>query len=91
MLLGNININEVIKRILKYIVEGIFVAIAAYTIPKGKLQLEEVIVIGLMGACTFAVLDVFVPAVGQSTRQGAGMGIGFNLVNFPGGGVGAMV
>lgn len=80
-----IDINEVIKRILKYLIEGIFVAIAAYTIPKQKLILEEVLVIGLMGACTFAVLDVFVPAVGQSTRQGAGMGIGFNLVKFPGG------
>lgn len=80
-----VDINEIMKRVLKYLIEGIFVAIAAYTIPKGKLQLEEVLVIGLMGACTFAVLDVFVPAVGQSTRQGAGMGIGFNLVKFPGG------
>jgi hypothetical protein len=80
------NLNEVLKRMIKYMIEGIFVAIAAYTIPKKKLDVEEVLVVGLMGACTFAVLDVFVPAIGQSTRQGAGMGIGFNLVGFPGGG-----
>jgi hypothetical protein len=38
-----------------------------------------------MAAATFSVLDVFVPSMGASTRNGAGLGIGLNLVKFPGG------
>jgi hypothetical protein len=31
----------------------------------------------------FAILDVLAPSIGGSVRQGAGMGLGFNLVGFP--------
>lgn len=75
--------SELVKRAIKYIIEGIMVAIAAYAIPKKQLNIEEVMVIGLMAAATFAVLDVFVPSMGSSARSGAGAGIGFNLVGFP--------
>jgi|TARA_Y100000992_G_scaffold125517_1_gene82317 ABC-type Co2+ transport system permease subunit len=80
-----LDIQELIKRIIKYLVEGLMVAIAAYAIPKQSLKVEEVIIIALTAAATFAVLDVFVPAMGSSARGGAGFGIGANLVGFPGG------
>lgn len=80
-----LDIQELIKRIIKYLVEGLMVAIAAYAIPKQSLKVEEVIIIALTAAATFAVLDVFVPAMGSSARSGAGFGIGANLVGFPGG------
>ena len=80
-----LDIQELIKRIIKYLVEGLMVAIAAYAIPKQSLKVEEVIIIALTTAATFAVLDVFVPAMGSSARSGAGFGIGANLVGFPGG------
>jgi|TARA_B100000900_G_scaffold412780_1_gene435253 ABC-type Co2+ transport system permease subunit len=79
------DIQELIKRIIKYLVEGIMVAIAAYSIPKQSLKVEEVIIIALTAAATFAVLDVFIPSMGESARGGAGFGIGANLVGFPGG------
>lgn len=75
--------SELMKRAIKYIIEGIAVAIAAYVIPKKQLNVEEVVIIALMAAATFSVLDVFVPSMGNSARQGAGMGIGFNLTGFP--------
>jgi hypothetical protein len=75
--------NELIKRAIKYIIEGIMVAIAAYVIPKKQLNVEEVVIIALMAAATFSVLDVFVPSMASSARSGAGAGIGFNLVGFP--------
>jgi len=81
---AHFDIQELIKRIIKYLVEGLMVAIAAYAIPKQSLKMEEVIIIALTAA-TFAVLDVFVPAMGSSARGGAGFGIGANLVGFPGG------
>jgi ABC-type Co2+ transport system permease subunit len=77
--------NELIKRAIKYIVEGIMVAIAAYAIHKKSLNVEEVVIIALTAAATFSVLDVFIPSMGQSARGGAGFGIGANLVGFPGG------
>jgi ABC-type Co2+ transport system permease subunit len=82
---GMFDFNELIKRAIKYIIEGIMVAIAAYAIPKKSLNVEEIVVIALMAAATFSVLDVFVPSMGASTRNGAGLGIGLNLVKFPGG------
>ena len=44
------------------------------------LAREEIIVIALTAAATFAILDVFIPAMGSSARGGAGFGIGANLV-----------
>ena len=82
---GMFDFNELVKRSIKYIIEGIMVAIAAYAIPKKSLNVEEIVVIALMAAATFSVLDVFVPSMGASTRNGAGLGIGLNLVKFPGG------
>lgn len=75
--------SELVKRAIKYIIEGIMVAICAYAIPKKQLNLEEVMVIGLCAAATFAVLDVFAPSFAGSARGGAGFGIGANLVGFP--------
>ncbi len=80
-----INIAELVKRIIKYLVEGLMVAIAAYAIPKHSLNIEEIALIALTAAATFSILDTYVPAMGVSARSGAGLGIGLNLVNFPGG------
>ncbi len=79
----NLDFSELLKRAIKYIVEGVMVAIAAYAIPKKKLDIEEIVIIGLMAAATFSVLDVFVPSIASSARGGAGFGIGANLVQFP--------
>ena len=37
--------GELVKRAIKYIIEGIMVAIAAYAIPKKSLNVEEVVII----------------------------------------------
>jgi len=76
---------EIVLRFFKYIFEGVIVAMAAYFIPGRKLDVEEIFVLALIAAATFAVLDLFAPAVGASVRTGAGWGIGMNLVGFPGG------
>jgi ABC-type Co2+ transport system permease subunit len=79
------NTGELIKRIIKYIVEGLMVAIAAYVIPKKSMNLEEVACLALTAAATFAILDTYIPSMGVSARSGAGFGMGSNLVGFPGG------
>jgi ABC-type Co2+ transport system permease subunit len=83
--MSQFDFGELVKRAIKYIIEGIMVAIAAYAIPKKSLNIEEVVIIALTAAATFSVLDVFVPSMAGSARGGAGFGIGANLVGFPGG------
>ena len=76
---------ELFKRLIKYLVEGLMVAIAAYAIPKQSLNIEEILLLAVTAAATFSILDTYLPSVGVSTRTGAGFGIGANLVGFPGG------
>lgn len=80
---GVLDFQELVKRVVKYLVEGVVVAIVAFSVPKKQLNIEEIIVIALVAAATFSILDVFVPAMGQTARTGAGFGIGANLVKFP--------
>lgn len=82
---GLINVGELVKRIIKYLVEGLMVAIAAYAIPKRSLNIEEIVLIALTAAATFSILDTYVPSMGVTARSGAGFGIGAGLVKFPGG------
>lgn len=79
------DLGELVKRAIKYLVEGLMVAIAAYAIPKKSLNLDEVCLIALTAAATFSILDTYIPSMGVTARSGAGFGIGANLVKFPGG------
>uniref|UniRef100_A0A6C0C115 Uncharacterized protein n=1 Tax=viral metagenome TaxID=1070528 RepID=A0A6C0C115_9ZZZZ len=80
---GVFDFQELVKRVVKYLVEGIVVAIVAFAVPKKQLNIEEVVIIALVAAATFSILDVFIPAMGSTARTGAGFGIGANLVGFP--------
>jgi ABC-type Co2+ transport system permease subunit len=82
---GLVNVGELVKRIIKYLVEGLMVAIAAFAIPKRSLNIEEIVLIALTAAATFSILDTYIPSMGSTARTGAGFGIGANLVHFPGG------
>lgn len=80
-----LDVGEVVRRAVKYLVEGAAVALAAYYVPQGRrLKLEEVAMIALTAAATFAVLDMLAPAMSGAARTGAGFGVGANLVGFPG-------
>lgn len=76
----SLDLNELVKRAIKYLLEGLVVAVVAFTIPKKQLNVEEIVIIALTAAATFSILDVFIPAMGSSARGGAGFGIGANLI-----------
>ena len=78
-----VDLGELGRRAIKYLVEGVMVALAAYAIPKRSLNVEEVLLIALTAAATFSILDTYVPAMAVSARSGAGFGIVANLVGFP--------
>jgi hypothetical protein len=82
-MLGLFDINELIKRAIKYLIEGLIVAICAFAIPKKSLNIEEIISLSLAASATFAILDTYLPSMYVSAKQGAGLGLGLKLVGFP--------
>lgn len=78
-----LDLGELLRRAVKYLVEGVMVAIAAFAIPKKQLKMDEVALIALTAAATFVILDAYLPSMAVAARSGAGFGIGGNLVGFP--------
>ena len=76
-------LGDLVTRAIKYGLEGLAVAIAAFVLPGKTLKMGEVGMIALVALATFAILDIYAPSVGASARTGAGFGIGANLVGFP--------
>lgn len=70
-----------VQSLVKYLLEGLAVAAAAYYIPRRTADLKEIAMIAITAASVFAVLDMFAPAVSSGARQGAGFGIGYNITN----------
>lgn len=79
---GNLNIDgkEIAVRILKYLLEGVVVGVAALLVPKRKISTEEVLTIALASAACFSILDLFAPSISHSARSGAGLSVGAGLV-----------
>ena len=77
---NKLNPREYIKRILKYVIEGLAVAIASRYIPKNRMELKEIVMIGCTSACVFALLDIYAPSISLAARHGAGFVIGNKLL-----------
>ena len=77
------DMSELVMRLIKYLLEGLAVAVAAYVIPRKTMRASEVGMIALTATATFAILDIYAPSVGSSARTGAGFGIGAGMVGFP--------
>ena len=80
---NNVTLDEVLKRLVKYLIEGFVVGFAVFMIPKKKVSIEDCLWIGFIAAMTFSILDMFAPSISVSMRQGAGFGLGAGLVGFP--------
>ncbi|AVL94768.1 hypothetical protein ma382 [Moumouvirus australiensis] len=72
--------GEILRRAVKYLIEGLAVAfVAYYFVGKGKLNIRDIVMLGITAAFVFAILDVFSPTVALGARFGAGFGIGQGL------------
>lgn len=85
--MNGLDLGEVLRRALKYLVEGVMVGLAAMLVSQGrkgsKLDAQEILILGVTAAFVFAILDMYAPSVAVGTRTGAGLGVGMNLVGFP--------
>ncbi len=75
--------TELLTRAIKYFLEGLAVAVAMVLIPRKVPTVEEILTVSVFAAMTFAVLDLFSPSIGLTSRQGAGFGLGASMVGFP--------
>ena len=75
--------SELFTRVLKYFLEGLAVAVAMVIIPMKAPKADEIAIVALVAMAVFAILDLLAPTIGLTARQGAGFGIGANLVGFP--------
>jgi len=80
----DLSVTELVTRVIKYLLEGLAVAVAMVVIPRRIPTLEEIVSVSVVAAVVFAILDLLSPSVGLTARQGAGFGLGANLVGFPG-------
>lgn len=78
-----LDVQEITTRIVKYIMEGAAVGLVSVILPKNPLNWKESLILAVVAAAAFAILDALAPSIGSSIRQGAGIGMGFNLVRFP--------
>jgi hypothetical protein len=76
----------IFTRLLKYLLEGIAVAVAAALVSRRiGMNFYEIATIAAVAAVTFFLLDTLAPSVAVGARTGSGFGVGYNMV---GGGVG---
>lgn len=81
--IDKMDVNDLLTRIIKYVVEGVAVALALVFIPRKSLPMDEILTVTIAAAAVFAILDILSPSMGVTARQGSGFGIGARLVGFP--------
>ena len=58
-----LNIREVLRRLIKYLVMVLIISYSVSSIPKLKLECDEILFIGFISGTVFALLDIFVPSI----------------------------
>ena len=81
--MDSFNSRELCKRVVKYVLMGLVISICTLVLPKNKVDFEAVVALGLVSACTFAIVDTFVPTMSYPLQFGAAAGLGAGLVGFP--------
>lgn len=76
------DLGELLKRAVKYAIQGIAVALVAYMLFKNRMKLstKDILILAGTAALTFAILDTFVPTVSLGAKLGAGFGLGQALL-----------
>ena len=77
-----IDTRELCRRVVKYLLMGIVIAVSTLILPKQKIDLESVLALSLISGATFAIIDTFIPTMSYPVQLGAGFGIGAGLVGF---------
>ena len=63
------NNKEIIKRLFKYIILWITIVVAIKSIETKENGWKETIMISAIGACVFAILDIYFPAIAYNNKK----------------------
>ena len=75
-----INVQELITRLLKYLFEGIVLALAIFLLPvNSHIAWTDGVMIAVTGMAALSLVDALAPSMSQSVRLGAGATIGSQL------------
>lgn len=78
------NLGGVLQRLVRLVVLGCAIALANHLVAKKKLNVNELVMVGVTSAAVLAVVEVFMPASTMgSLHNGLGLGLGFKMANFP--------
>lgn len=55
--------NNMLRKLVKYLLMGLAVGFVAYHIGKGRLSTKDVVILGVTAAIVFAVLDLISPSI----------------------------
>ena len=72
--------KEFLTRILKYLIMGLTIGLVAVLLPSRSMTFQEVVLLALIAASIFALLDLTLPAVASSAQFGVGAGAGLALM-----------
>lgn len=59
--------QEVFFRIIKYLIEGVTVAAVALLLQ--RIYVEDAIILGLVAAAVFSIIDLISPSIGVTLRN----------------------
>ena len=71
---------SIVFNIVKYLLEGLAVAMATTIVSKGRMTPKETAMLVLSAAAVFLILDLYAPFTAQGARHGSGFGLGLNMV-----------
>ncbi len=76
--------NEAAKRLIRYLLEGLVVGLSVQLIAHKKININEILLIGVTSASVLSILDTFSPTISSGARNGIGLGLGASTVGYGG-------
>jgi hypothetical protein len=76
----NVKLEFLIKRLVKFLIEGFVIGFSLFLIPKTKYSLNNVLWYSFLIAIIFNLQDVFTPYILTGTQFGIGFFIAYNIL-----------
>ncbi len=78
--MNQVKTEEVLKKILRYVLEGLVIAVCSKLIPGNKFEVKHIMMMTMLITVIFMLLDVFSSDTLTSVRWGVGIGLGYGIV-----------
>lgn len=63
--------NEMFRRALKYVILFLSITMALNFIPTCQISITELLMVAIVGAVTYAILDMYLPSVSEVAKKQA--------------------